>query len=196
MSKLNGGLYSSADHTWETPPDLDRRLREWEGITHWDLDPACSTRNIPAYMHYLYPEWDGLVESWEVGLDKHDTRVYLNPPYGAEIQKFLRKVCEEAAKGVKIWVLAPARTETAYQNQYGLSVAGFTVFISERLKFYMDGKPYMIPEKKNGIPTGRMIEGNAPFPAMLMYYGPDWPDKARRWKDDPPIKGTLMMPIA
>jgi hypothetical protein len=195
MSKLNGSLYSSENHKWETPPDFVNALLTFEGRTAFDLDPACSRKNVPAHAHYVYPECDGLTASWDVGGTPGETLVYLNPPYGGELKKFLHKTCKEANEGVKIWVLCPARTETLYQHEYGLTKAGFSVFISQRIVFYEEGYPYMMPVKRKGVPTGKFVEGNAPFPAMLLYYGRDSEEKAHKWVKNPPIKGTLMRPV-
>ena len=196
MSKLNGSLYSSDDHTWETPPDIINRILAFEGRNYFDIDAACTRFDVPAYrwlradgawaetsygISRINEDVCGLTANWE-GL------VWLNPPYGTDLKRlWMPKVAAEAAKGVKIWALLPARTETQYQHQYGLTKAGFTVFIYERLCFWRDGKPYLDP--KTGKP------GTAPFPTMLLYFGDDYKEKAQRWLQEQPIKGTLMMPL-
>lgn len=214
MSKLNAGLYSSEDQTWWSDPKTVDAILKFENREMFTLDPACQSKNIPAAVHYTYPEFCGITLPWVIeGVE--DVIIYLNPPYGDDekpckanckkkkckkrghcitkhqygIASFMRKIAEEAAKGVKVWALLPCRTETVYQHQFGLSAAGFTVMMKGREKFLKDGKPYLIQDKK----TGKWREGNAPFPTMLCYYGPDWKEKAERWVKNPPLPGTLMI---
>lgn len=168
MSKLNKGLYSSESHTWQTPPELVNALLAFEGVESFDLDPACSTNNIPAYMHHYHPDFNGLALPWN-GL------VFLNPPYNT-IKDWVKKAYEESLQGAHIWALLPARTETRYQHDYGLTKAGFTVFLRGRLRFLQNG----------------VNKGTAPFPTMLLYFGDDWMIKAQRWAKEQPLQGTLM----
>lgn len=193
MSKLNNGLYSSEDHTWMTPPELVEALLKFEGRDQFDLDAATTEFNIPAHSYYtdgmLYErtEW---VWPWP-GIDKtcgltgnrdlwgpdRENLIFLNPPYGNKLKLFMEKAHKEAQKGCRIWALVPARTETRYQHDFGLTKAGFTVFLKGRLEFLQNG------EKK----------GTAPFPTMLLYFGDDWQEKAERWSQEQPWPGTLMV---
>ena len=209
MSRVNDGMYSSNNQKWMTEGGFLAKLLAFEGRTHFDLDPACSIRNVPAYAHFLFPEFDALARDWAVGLC--ETLCFLNPPYGSHLALFLKKCNEQSQKGVRIWALVPARTCTKYQHKYGLAAAGFTVFLSGRLKFIPepDYRPTLIRERfekavgkkehKGWSPirlTKKIIreinDGTAPFPTMLLYYGDDWREKAKRWQDDPPFEGTLM----
>lgn len=213
MSKINPGLYSSEDQTWWSAPKTVNKILAFEGRAAFDLDPACSSKNIPAHRHYIYPESCGIALPWVSHAER--PLVYINPPYGDDerpcranckkkkcqkrgqctdkpsygIATFMKKIAHESAKGARVWALLPCRTETKYQHAYGLAVAGFTVIMKGREKFLKDGKPYMILDKK----TGKWKEGNAPFPTMLLYYGDDWQEKADRWLANPPLEGTLMI---
>lgn len=170
MSRLNAGLYSSDDQTWMSPPELVNALLAFEQRICFDLDPACTVANIPALKHYFSTEFDGLAEPWN-GL------VFLNPPYGNVLKDWMRKAYEEHQKGARVWLLLPARTETRYQHDYGLTKAGFTVFLKGRLRFLQNGED----------------KGTAPFPTMLLYFGSDWQEKAQRWVKEQPVAGTLML---
>lgn len=161
-----------------TPPDLIEALLAFEGVERFDLDPACTERNIPAWRHIQYPEKDGLIESWGHPSKDH-TLVFINPPYGDKLKLFMEKICFEIANGCRIWALTPSRTETRYQHEFGLTQANFTIFLKGRLKFLQNGQ----------------VKGTAPFPAMLLYYGDDWQEKAARWIESPALKGTLMLPV-
>lgn len=184
----NDPLYSSNDHTWMTPPWLVDALLQFENRTHFDLDPACTEKNIPAFVHFTQPFYDGASESWDVTMNG-DALVFINPEYGTRLkQVWMPKIFKEASAGRRIWALLPARTETEYQHRYGLAKAGFVVFIYQRICFWLDGVPYYVADPK----TGSLKEGVAGFPTMLLYYGDDWRAKAAKWQADPPIKGTLM----
>jgi hypothetical protein len=176
MSKLNAGLYSSEDQTWMTPPALVDALLRFEGRKAFHLDPCCSVKNIPAHVHYTHPNFDGLALPWLTGVD--ETLVFVNPPYGTILQKWMRKLNTEVMMGCKVWALIPARTETKYQHDDGIAIARFTVFLKGRLHFLKNGED----------------KGSAPFPTMLLYYGDDWQEKAERWIQNPPLAGTLMVP--
>lgn len=83
--------------TWLTPP-------EWiKALGPFDLDPACPA-NMPwptASVMYDAPAVNGLESSWF-------GRVWLNPPFGRQAIKWLRKLVEHG-NGI---ALIPARTET------------------------------------------------------------------------------------
>lgn len=177
MSKINPGLYSSEDQTWMTPPDFIQKLLTFEGRDRFDLDPCCSEANIPAQRRIVYPENDGLNTRWRQYAAVDRPLVFMNPPYGKMLKMFIQKAYEESMSGCRIWALIPARTETIYQHQYGLTKAGFTVFLKGRLHFLQQGES----------------KGSAPFPTMLLYYGDDWVNKLRRWEDSEPIAGTVMI---
>lgn len=189
MSRLNPNIYTSTRQDWQTPPKVVNALLAFENRAQFDLDPCCSMKNVPAVTHYLYPQFDGSKLPWDIGPDG-ETLVYANTEYGNALKKiWAPKIYEEAQKGVKIWALIPARTDTQYQHDYLFTKADFTVFIYERLCFWLDGFPYMQLDKK----SGKWKEGTAPFPTMLCYFGDDGLAKAQKWILDPPLKGTLMM---
>lgn len=112
--------------TWLTPPEWIKLLGPF------DLDPAC-----PEYMPWKTAdrmicerEADGLLHPWH-------GRVWLNPPFGREAAKWLRKMAEHG-NGI---ALAPARTETAmfYESVWGK--ASGICFVKGRPHFhYQDGK--------------------------------------------------------
>lgn len=183
MSKISPALYRSEDHTWMTPPELINALLRFEGRTEFDLDPCCSVKNIPARRHYAHPEHDGLVLPWSgVPHEGWPSLVWMNSPYGRMLAKFMAKAAAEADRGARIWMIVPARTETIYQHAYGLTKAGFVVFMKKRVSF--------IRSVQSADPGE---DNNAPFPTMLLYMGPDWAEKAVRWEMAPAWPGSLMI---
>jgi hypothetical protein len=109
---------------WLTPPDILNKLGEF------DMDP-CSPINRPwdtARVHFNKDE-DGLSKQWE-------GRVWLNPPFGKEAVKWIRKFSEHR-KGI---LLIPARTETKMFFDYIWPFATGILFIKGRPSFYtVDG---------------------------------------------------------
>lgn len=109
---------------WLTPPSIVKAL----GI--FDLDP-CSPIVRPwdtAWFHYDSRD-DGLAQSWR-------GRVWLNPPFGREAVKWLRKLVEHG-NGI---ALIPARTETAMFYECIWNVADAVCFLKGRPHFhYVDG---------------------------------------------------------
>jgi hypothetical protein len=195
MNKLNESLYSSEAQDWMTPPFLVNALLKFEGRRVFDLDPCCSRNNIPAVVHYIDGQFDGLAEHW---MQEHNASslVFINPPYGDALKWWMEKCWKEFNRGCRIWALVPARTDTVYQHEYGLTRAGFTVFMKGRLCFVPNGEPVTRAQLALFDLEVKQLElkedGTAPFPTMLLYYGNDWQDKARRWNEKPPLEGILM----
>ena len=126
---------------WLTPPEIIRSLGTF------DLDP-CDPINKPwptASKHYTIKD-DGFNLPWF-------GRVWLNPPYGRETFRWVRKL---AAHGSGI-ALIFARTETKGYHDYVWNKAHSIFFFKGRLSFY-----YVTGEK--GM--------TAPAPSCLVAYSP------------------------
>lgn len=125
---------------WLTPPHIMAALGEF------DLDP-CAPINRPwatAATHFTIVD-DGLNQAWE-------GRVFCNPPYGRETQKWLNK-CAEHNNCI---ALVFARTETRMFFDSIWSKATAIFFIKGRLSFHsVDGKK----------------GGTAGAPSVLVAYG-------------------------
>ena len=74
---MNRGRFTSTNSEWETPIDLFYKLSDEFG--GFDLDP-CATKANAKCLRYFDKSMDGLKQKWE-------GRVFMNPPYGAEISK-------------------------------------------------------------------------------------------------------------
>lgn len=113
-----------------------------------DLDPCSNSQlspNIPAARHFTADN-DGLMMPW-------GGRVYMNPPYGREIDDWVAKLCLEYERGdvTEAIALVPARTDT----QWWLRLRDYPVcFIIGRLTFGGNTDP-------------------APFPSAVFYLGND-----------------------
>lgn len=116
--------FSSERDDWETPQKFFDDLNNEFGFT---LDPCCTHQNAKCDTHYTVDD-DGLAQSWE------RERVFMNPPYGREIGKWMRKAYEECVRnGALVVCLVPARTDTAWWHDWAMR--GEIRFIRGRLKF-------------------------------------------------------------
>lgn len=119
---MNAGMYSSATCEWETTQWLFDKL---DAAYHFDLDVCARPENAKCRRYYT-PEQDGLTQDWS-GV------CWMNPPYGREIGKWVRKAYETAVQGGTVVCLLPARTDTAWWHDY--CMRGNIEFLRGRLKF-------------------------------------------------------------
>ncbi|WP_267885193.1 DNA N-6-adenine-methyltransferase [Liquorilactobacillus hordei] len=65
--------------------------------------------------------------------------LFLNPPYGRELKKWVKKASEtKLAKGQFLVMLIPSRTDTSYWHDYIFNKAKIK-FLRGRLKFTING---------------------------------------------------------
>lgn len=133
--------YSSATDDWATPQDFfDRLNREFR----FTLD-VCATPENAKCPQYFTSDMDGLTKQW------HGT-VWMNPPYGREIGKWVEKAFTESKEhSATVVCLLPARTDTRWWHRF--CAKGDIYFIPGRLKFG-DAKT------------------NAPFPSAVVVFRP------------------------
>lgn len=116
--------FSSEDHTWETPQDFYDELNKEFNFT---LDPCC-VKETAKCKKYFTPEDDGLKQSWDGEI------VFMNPPYGREISKWIKKATE-IRRGVVV-CLIPSRTDTRYFHDFLYKKENVELrFLKGRLKF-------------------------------------------------------------
>lgn len=129
--KASQVLFSSKKMDWKTPDKLYNFLNK---EFNFDFDPCP-----------LNPQFDGLNIEW--GMSN-----FVNPPYGREIHKWIKKSYEEYKKGKIVVLLIPSRTDTTYWHDFIFN-ANEIWFIKGRLKFD-DGK------------------NPAPFPSAIIIFNP------------------------
>lgn len=130
--------FSSKSVEYETPPDLFERLRaKYNFVTD-----VCATQENAKCARFFTLEDDGLAQEWS-GV------CWMNPPYGRQIHRWMKKAYESAQQGAVVVCLVPARTDTAWWHEYAMK--GEIEFLRGRLKF-----------------GGRKI--NAPFPSALVVF--------------------------
>ena len=119
---INKALLPSNTCEWETPQlFFDALNAEY----HFDVD-VCATENNAKRERYYSKEQDGLSQQWK-GV------CWMNPPYGREIGKWMRKAYESSLYGATVVCLVPARTDTAWWHDYAMK--GEVEFVRGRLKF-------------------------------------------------------------
>ena len=133
-------MFSSKTALWSTPQSLFNSLDE---EFHFTCD-VCANEENNKCPRYFSEELNGLTQPW-IGM------CWMNPPYGREIGKWVRKAWESSrykyCKGVVC--LLPARTDTSWWHDYCMK--GEIRFIRGRLKF--------------GSQTN-----SAPFPSALVIF--------------------------
>lgn len=145
---------SSSSYNELTPNEiLEAAIKTMGGI---DLDPCAESPlvqrlgpdkevagkfNVPAATHFTEQE-DGLKQQWH-------GRVFMNPPYGRQIRKWIDKLLEEVEAGrvTQAVVLLPSRTDTKWMHRLAPYMR---CYIQGRLKF-------------KGHRAG------APFPSVVIY---------------------------
>lgn len=114
--------YSSATDLWSTPQALfDELHREFK----FTLD-VCATPENAKCGDYFTAVDDGLTQSWRGAC-------WMNPPYGDEIVKWVRKAYESSLLGTVVVCLVPARVDTGWWWDY--CIQGQVRFLRGRLKF-------------------------------------------------------------
>ena len=110
---MNRVHFSSQRLDWQTPDEAYNKLNQ---EFSFDCDPCPSN-----------PKKDGLLIEW-------GQCNFVNPPYGREIPKWIKKGYEEWKKGKTVVFLIPSRTDTTYWHDY-IMKADEIRFIRGRLKF-------------------------------------------------------------
>lgn len=139
-------MLTSKDMTWETPQDFFDELNKEFAFT---LDP-CATKETAKCTKYYTKEDDGLSKDWG------GNQVFVNPPYGRDIGKWVKKSYEESIRTdmlTQVVMLIPSRTDTKYFHDYIYGKSRIR-FIKGRLKFKMGG----------------VQAQSAPFPSMIVIF--------------------------
>ena len=140
---MNEVHFSSKSNEWETPKEVFDALNNEFNFT---LDPCCTKETAKCDKFYTILE-NGLKQDWS-----KDT-VFVNPPYGREINNWVEKSYEEYLKGATVVMLIPARTDTKYYHNYIFNKAEVR-FLKGRIKFLQNGE----------------IGQSAPFPSAIIVF--------------------------
>ncbi len=126
---------------WNTDPGSLELVRR---VGRIDYDPCSNPASLVAadLEHSLEGGHDGLAADWSLYV-KHGGLVFENNPYSQQ-KLWTAKTIEQAAKGVSIIMLIPARTDTrAWHDLKG--VADVIAFRKGRITFWQNGAPAPAP---------------------------------------------------
>lgn len=137
-------MYSARTVEWPTPQWLFDALHSEFGF---DID-VCASPEFAKCERFYSKDQDGLNQSW-IGV------CWMNPPYGREIGKWIKKAYESSLNGATIVCLVPARTDTSWWHQYVMRSSEIR-FLRGRVKF------------------GTAKHG-APFPSAIVIFRPSKP---------------------
>jgi phage N-6-adenine-methyltransferase len=121
-SFYTGPALSSVTDKWATPPDLFAAL---DRIFHFKIDVCASSDNAKCERYFTEAD-DGLSQEWTGAC-------WMNPPYGRDIIKWMRKAWESSERGATVVCLVPARTDTKWWQHY--ATLGHFAFLRSRLRF-------------------------------------------------------------
>jgi phage N-6-adenine-methyltransferase len=114
--------FSSATDLHSTPQDFFDKLNYEFNFT---LDVCATLENTKCDLFFTKQD-DGLAQMWR-------GNVWMNPPYGREIGRWMKKANEAAHDGATVVCLVPARTDTKWWHEYAIQHE--VRFIRGRLKF-------------------------------------------------------------
>ena len=114
--------FSSKTDLWATPQKF---FDKYDAVHNFTLDVCASKDNAKCAVYYDI-EANGLSQSW------HGV-CWMNPPYGRDIGKWMKKAYESSLQGATVVCLVPSRTDTKWWHEYAMQ--GQIEFIKGRLKF-------------------------------------------------------------
>jgi phage N-6-adenine-methyltransferase len=142
--------FSSSSGQWSTPQDLFNELND---EFNFDLDACAREENHKVKFYFsdevLYQGHHSLSRS--ALIHPWNGNIFINPPYGRTIKKFIKRAVEQVKIGNAEIVVAllPARTDTAWFHDYCKKQD--VTFLKGRLKF-------------GGA------KNSAPFPSMIVKF--------------------------
>lgn len=158
VAAVQRALLTSNRADWETPKATFEML---DGIFHFGLDAAASPENAKCKRfltddtRYIYmPEYDALGVRW--GEMAEGQPVFLNPPYGRELPKWVEKAAVEGEDGVTVVCLLPSRTGPKWFQDIIHPRATTLTLLPGRIEFELHGEPLTV----------------APFDSSVVVFGP------------------------
>lgn len=141
--RFNPGMKSSKTAEWYTPDKVFAEIDLLYGP--FTLDPCATPESARAGKFYTKDD-DGLAHSWD------GKTVFMNPPYGRGIDKWIEKAATSKAYTV---CLIPARTETRWWQKW---IGGRYPWKATDVWFW-NGRIQFFPSKTN-----------APFPSAVVVF--------------------------
>ena len=108
---------------------------------------VCATSENTKCKIYFDKEVDGLQREWS------PFRCWMNPPYGRDISKWMKKAFTESQRGALVVCLIPSRTDTKWWHDWVMRSSEVRL-ISGRINFSYS-------------------KNSAPFPSCIVIYYPE-----------------------
>ena len=109
--RFTAARFKSATMEWTTPDSLWLPLHQEFGFT---LDVCSTHENAKCKKHFTIAD-DGLSQTWGEG-----EVCWMNPPYGPQLAKWVKKCYVESGKGSLVVALIPVRSNTSYWHDYAM----------------------------------------------------------------------------
>ena len=122
MPKVEQTWFDRKQTVYETPPEIFGPLNNEFKFT---LD-VCAIPENAKCNKYFTPNENGLSKKWE-GV------CWMNPPFGREMKKWVKKAFEEWGQGATVVALLPARTNTLWWHDWVMK--GEVRFIKGEVRF-------------------------------------------------------------
>ena len=101
-------MFSSKKTEWETPQDFFDKLND---VFRFEYD-VCALPENTKCKNFYSPDQNGLTKVWR-------GTCWMNPPYGREIGRWIKKAYESAKlNGATVVCLIPARVDTKWWHDY------------------------------------------------------------------------------
>lgn len=154
---MTSGLFTSRSEDWATPQYvMDYLSSEFE----FKLDVCATKENAKCEFFYTEKE-DGLSRDWQLDVESlafdvprsltDNWAIWMNPPYGRDISKWMQKAYTESERGLfPVVCLVHARTDTKWFHEWAMKADEIRL-IKGRLSF---------GDSKN----------SAPFPSCIVIF--------------------------
>ncbi len=159
--RLTQGVFTSRTEEWATPLYVFKFLNE---EFDFQIDVCATTENAKCKLFFDKPT-DGLKQDWS------PYRCWMNPPYGKEISKWMKKAYYESQRGALVVCLVPARTDTKWWHDWAMKAAEIR-FVVGRISFGDGTQP-------------------APFPSCIVIF---YPELENPYKMNVPMMKSIHYP--
>lgn len=112
---------------WRTPPEMLAPVRAYFG-GRIPFDAATTADNPTGADAFATPGDDGLARPWP-------PHVWVNPPYGRELRRWLGKIAREAGRGVEVVALLPTARFEMRAMQVAFAAANAVCWVRRRVTF-------------------------------------------------------------
>jgi len=108
MKDIKQTWFNRPTIVYETPDEIFLPLNDEFGFT---LD-VCALEQNAKCKKFFSPEDNGLIQDWSKDV------CWMNPPFGREMKKWVKKAYVEWKNGATVVCLLPARTNTAWWHDW------------------------------------------------------------------------------